>query len=172
MQIQSSLVSIEHLYDTLSYSIIQERLEFKTQELNLSNILTQRVDFLKYTFKTYKKITICDYEVKQQKKVATIETINYLESKYTLDKIYLVIGADNLKDIEKWTQFELLKLKVSFVVVTRSGFEVKNDIIQFNTIFLSLNISSTKLRENLDINFIPKQIQQKVQNIWKKELMQ
>ena len=45
MQIESSIVSIEHLYDTLSYSIISENLECKVARLNLSDILKQRVSF-------------------------------------------------------------------------------------------------------------------------------
>jgi len=43
-QIKSSLVSIEHLYNTLSFTLTQDKVAFKKEELNLSNLLFTRVN--------------------------------------------------------------------------------------------------------------------------------
>ena len=42
-QIKSSLVSIEHLYDTLSYTLSQDELLFETRKLDISQVLKERI---------------------------------------------------------------------------------------------------------------------------------
>lgn len=129
----------------------------------------ERFELLETLFDEDKKIEVCDFEIQQNRAVPTIETVKYLNEKYTPKKIYLVIGADNLKSLHLWDNFEQLQKLVKFIVIFREGYEVKNDIIQFNTINMDIDISSTCLRENFDIKYIPKKIQHKVQNIWKKD---
>ncbi|RLA76044.1 MAG: hypothetical protein DRG78_19755, partial [Epsilonproteobacteria bacterium] len=63
---------------------------------------------------------------------------------------------------------ELNKL-VKFIVISRDGYEVKNDIIQFINVKMDIKISSTVLRKEFDLKYIPKKIQQKVKQLWKKE---
>ncbi len=122
-----------------------------------------RLELLKKLFLNNNKIDILDYEIKQKKKTPTIQTIKFLKKLYkNIKNIYLIIGSDNLKDLSKWDNFELLKSKVKFVVITRDGFEVKNDIIQFQTINFDINISSSSLRKDLNLDYIPKQIQYEV----------
>ena len=120
-------------------------------------------------FQEFKKVEVSDFEITQNRAVPTIETVRYLQQKYSPKNIYLVIGADNLKSIHLWNNFEELKTSVKFIVIQREGYEVKNDIIRFNTINMDIGISSSLLRDNFDLKYIPKKIQQKVKNIWKKE---
>ena len=61
-----------------------------------------------------------------------------------------------------WNSFEKLKEEVEFLVVTREGYEVKDDIISFKKINLNINISSSSLRDELDLDYIPKKIVKKV----------
>jgi len=129
----------------------------------------QRFDLVKELFENNDKIVVTDFETKQQKPIATIETVQYLKSLYDATKIYLIIGADNIKGLEKWDQFDLLKQLVEFVVVTRYENEVKNDINLSKKINMNINISSTSLREEHNLDYIPKKIAQKVKQIWNKE---
>ena len=115
------------------------------------------------------RIIIDDYEIIQHKPTPTIYTIKYLKSKYKTKKIYFIIGADNLAKLHLWDNFEELNQLVSFVVVSRNGIKLNNDIIPFINIALDINISSTAIRENLDLKFIPQKIQKKVTKLWKKE---
>lgn len=128
----------------------------------------ERFNLLKECF-IDEKIEISDFEIKQSMPVHTIKTIKHLKSKINPNKIYLIIGADNLEKLHLWQGFDELQDLVSFVVISRDENVLKNDIIQFKNIDLKLNISSTAIRENLDLRYIPKIIQQKVKKLWKQE---
>jgi len=116
------------------------------------------------------EVCISDFEIQRAKPTPSIITVEHFKTLYQPKKIYLVIGSDNLKSLHLWDKFEKLQKLVEFIVINRDGYEVKNDIIDFKTIQMNINISSTSLRDSLDIKYIPKQIQQKVNHIWNKEL--
>ena len=127
-----------------------------------------RFDIIQELYKDHRKVKILDFELKQNKPTPTIDTINYILDQYSPSKIYLIIGADNLKSLHLWQNFEQLNQLVTFVVISRKGYEEKNGIIKFINIKLDVNISSTTLRKNLDLKYIPKKIEQKVKQIWNK----
>ena len=129
----------------------------------------ERFELLIDLFQDVANVEVSDFEIMQNRAVPTVETVRYLKQKYSPQNIYLVIGSDNLKSIHLWNNFEELTKSVQFIVIQREGYEVKNDIIRFNTIMMDIDISSTLLRDKFDLKYIPKKIQQKVQNIWKKE---
>ena len=128
-----------------------------------------RYEILTHMYDVNPEILISDFEIKRNEATPSIITVEHFKSLYKAKKIYLVIGADNLKSLHLWDSFEKLKTLVEFIVVNRDGYEVKNDIIQFKTINMNIDISSTSLRDTLDIKYIPKKIQQKVNDIWNKE---
>ncbi len=129
-----------------------------------------RFDILNELFEDDKKIEVSDFEINQDVAVPSIQTVKYLKKRYNPEIIYLVIGADHLKTINLWDKFEELKEMVHFIVISRDGYEVKNDIIQFINIKMNIDISSTSIRENFDLKYIPIKIKQKVKQIWNKEL--
>ncbi|MEA3512257.1 MAG: nicotinate (nicotinamide) nucleotide adenylyltransferase [Campylobacterota bacterium] len=128
-----------------------------------------RLDILNLLYDNNSDVDVLDFEIKQNKATPSIETVFYIKKLYKPSKIYLTIGSDNLESLDKWYQFDKLKKYVDFIVVQRDGYEVKNDIIQFKTINMDIRISSSKLRKDFDINYIPKKIQKKVLKIWNKE---
>jgi len=128
-----------------------------------------RLELLKDMYKNSNNIEIIDYEVKQKKKITSYETIKFLKNNYSINKIYLVIGADNLNDVHLWYNFENLKNEVEFIVFSRDNISLKNNSIEFINFELYETVSSSKLRKNMDINFIPKKIQNKVKKLWKIE---
>jgi nicotinate-nucleotide adenylyltransferase len=128
-----------------------------------------RLNLIKELFQENKNIEVTDFEIKRNKATPTIETIRYIKKIYNPKKIYLIIGADNIKSLYLWQDFDKLKQSVTFISISRDGYEEKNDIIQFINIKIDINISSTTLRENLDLRYIPKKIEQKVKELWKKE---
>ena len=128
-----------------------------------------RFSLIKKVFKNEKKIKISKFEVKQKTKVPTIKTVKYLKKRYGAKKIYLIIGADNLKSLHLWYNFKELKKMVKFVVFTRDGFDLKSEYVGIYPITLNINVSSTNLRKNIDSKQIPKKIRKKVKKIWKKE---
>lgn len=115
-------------------------------------------------------ILISDFEIKRNKPTPSILTVEHYKNLYNPKKIYFVIGSDNLQTLHLWDNFEKLNELVEFIVFNREGYEPKNDIIQFKPINMNINISSSSLREKLDLKYIPKKIQKEVTDIWKKEL--
>ena len=128
-----------------------------------------RFELISSLFEDEQDIEVSDFELKQQFAVPSIVTVNHFKRKYSPSKIYLIIGADNLKSIHLWNNFNELNGLVEFVVISRDGYEVKNDIIRFIKLDMDINISSTTLRDNFDLKYIPIKIQQKVKQLWNKE---
>lgn len=123
-----------------------------------------REQLLKKVFFKTAKVEICDYEIKQKRAVYSIETIKYLKNLYNPSKIYLIIGADNVKGLDKWSCINELKSLVDFVVASRNGF-IDNDFTKFKNLKVDIDISSTKLRDKIDLNFIPIQIKEDIINL-------
>ncbi len=131
---------------------------------------SERFELLKDLFEENKKVEIYDYEIKQKKKTPTFETISFLKASYNIEKIYLIIGADNLKNIHLWYNFLELKKFVSIVVVTRDGIVLENDsLLDLRYLYLDVKVSSTNLRENMNLDLIPTKLREKVRELWKKE---
>jgi nicotinate-nucleotide adenylyltransferase len=126
-----------------------------------------RFSLIKRVFENEKKVKVSKYEVKKEQKVPSIETVRYLKKKYDADKIYLIIGADNLKSLHLWYNFEELKDLVKFVVFARNGLGLESEHVDIQPINLNVDVSSTDLRENIDLKQIPKKIRKKVKKIWK-----
>ena len=127
-----------------------------------------RFKLLKKIFLNYKKVEICDFEINQNKSTYSIETIKYLKKLYNPTKIYFIIGEDNLENLDKWHKIDDLKEFVEFVVASRSSFKNENTKT-FKTLDIDIDISSTALRENIDLKFIPLEIKDDIINLQKKE---
>ncbi len=127
-----------------------------------------RYKWLKTIFKNYKKVSILDYEIKQNRAVTTIETVKYLKKLYNINNFYLIIGADNLKDLHKWKNFNQLNKLVTFIVATRNNIKVPKNLINLK---ISANISSTKLRETLDKRYLPTSVSDEIIKYYKRKQM-
>ena len=112
-----------------------------------------RLKWLKKVISKYKNVKLCDYEIRNKRSTYTIETVKYLKKRYKPKKIYLIIGADNLKDLHKWYKFKKLKKEVEFVVAKRKNFKVPPN---YKTIDIDIPISATKLRKKPQKRFLPK----------------
>ena len=89
---------------------------------------------------------VLDFEIKQNRQVASIETIQYILDNYSIDKIYLIIGADNVQSLPKWKDYEKLKKLVTFIIATRDGLNIPKNLQKLD---INATISSTLLRKNL-----------------------
>jgi len=129
----------------------------------------KRLELIIDLYEDNKKIKIINYEVKQNKKITSYETVQFLQKQYNIEKIFLIIGADNLKDVHLWYNFKNLKELVQFVVISRDNIKLKNNYIDPIYIEFNEDISSTSLRETKELKYIPKKIQNKVKELWKIE---
>lgn len=110
----------------------------------------QRFNRLKEILKEYKNIEVSNFEIEQNRAVSTIESVKYLEESYIVK--YIVIGADNLKNIDRWRDFELLNSKIIWVVATRDGYRLEIDKLKkFQILNIDAKISSSQIRKELEI---------------------
>lgn len=120
-----------------------------------------RLKWLKELFNNEKKVFVSDFEVNQKQKTATITTVkNFLKS---YDKLYVVIGADNLKALHKWQDIEELKKLATFIVATRDNININDSFIK---LVVDVDISSTSLRENISKKYLPDKIANKIERFY------
>lgn len=123
-----------------------------------------RLNLIEKLFMDEEKVIVSDYEVNANESVPTIKTVKYLYDKYKPQKVYLIIGDDHLDTLSQWNSFDELKTLVEFVVINRH--DRKTD---YKSLPLNIDVSSSKLREHMDLEFIPNKIKNEVNELWKKE---
>jgi nicotinate-nucleotide adenylyltransferase len=121
-----------------------------------------RLAWLKEIFAENDKVEVSSYEVDQQRSVATIESVEHLLRCY--DKLYLVIGADNLQSLHKWHAYEKLLKKATFIVASRDNIKVPDRFIKLD---INEDISSSRLRKELDISKLPKKRAKEIAQYYK-----
>ena len=126
-----------------------------------------RYELLKKVFHKFENVEISDYEINQQKTSYSFNTVNYLKNLYNPSKIYLIIGEDNIKNLDKWYKYDELKKLVEFVVASRTGFETK-EANKFKNLDINIKISSTELRDKINLDYIPREIKDDILNLTKK----
>ncbi len=121
-----------------------------------------RFKWLKEIFKDFKNVKIDKYEVNQNRQVTTIESVKHLLKTYK--NVYLVIGADNLSSLEEWNSYQELKSLVTFIVASRDDIIIGKKFIQLN---IDEKISSSKLRENIEISMLAKECAVEIKQYYK-----
>ncbi len=112
-----------------------------------------RLSWLKTIFADEEKVSVCDYEIRQNEKVPTIQSVKELLKRF--QKVYVVIGADNLLNLHKWHNYDQLSRLVEFIVVPREDYRVDT---RYQTIEINVPISSSELRKNIDKKWLPKKV--------------
>ena len=123
-----------------------------------------RIAWLKKIFAPYDNVAIESYEVDLKRQVSSFESVKYLLKRYK--KIYLIIGADNLKALSKWNNYSELKELVTFVVVSRDGIEIPANFLKLK---VEENISSTQLRKHIDSSKLSKICSNEITEFYKEK---
>lgn len=83
----------------------------------------------------------------------TIDTLIHLKEKFPNKTFCLILGADNLKTIHKWKNFEILLRDYEIYLYDRPGFNLDHKLLKDAKINYfkspSINISSTYIRNCL-----------------------
>ena len=124
----------------------------------------RRLEWLKEIFSSYERVVVDAFEVQMGKTTPTIKTVEYLLKSY--ERIYVVIGADALKSLNKWYQFDALKKKVTFIVTSRDGIKIPQEFMQLK---IDKNISSTALRNKMDKKQLCKINAEEIYNYYKEK---
>lgn len=97
------------------------------------------------------KLEICNEEFHLPRPSYTIDTLTYLKEKYPTHIFSLIMGADNIANITKWKNYQLLLDNYTIYVYNRKTENISNQISS-NITYLDaplLDISSTYIRELL-----------------------
>ena len=120
-----------------------------------------RYKLVKKSFSNIGCVKFSNYEIKQNRSVYTIETYKKLKRRFNIK--FIIIGADNLKSIKKWKDFNILNNKITWIVATRSKrFPRKLPLKRYIILNIDADVSSTQIREGKKLNFIDKKIKSQV----------
>ncbi len=131
---------------------------------SLSASLEDRINMLKF-FENDKVEILTQYNNLEY----TYMIFEELEKVYPASYLYLIIGADNIVEFDKWKNYEQL-LKHKIIVVNRNNinideyiekFDKRENLIVVNN-FDSTPISSTEIRQNVDNQDVKKYIDDRV----------
>jgi len=127
---------------------------------------TLRLKWLKDITNEFTNVKIDSFEIDKNRPVSSIETVQYVQETYKPDEIFLIIGADNLENLSKWKEFELLDKKVTWVVATRDGLNIPDKFIKLN---VKKEISASELRDELQEEFITKNTLKDIEAFYHKQ---
>ena len=120
-----------------------------------------RYNMLKLVCDKNKDFLVSDIELKQEKQLYTIETLELLQSEYPNNIICFTIGTDNLKEISKWGSSEKLVTHFKILVLERDE-ECMDEIIENDEFLLKHKESFIKLKENIRSNISSTFVREKI----------
>ncbi len=118
--------------------------------------IKHRISMLELVFKGTQSVQISDFEDKSQQ-IFTYQTYMHFKEIYPQDKIFIVMGSDNIKTIKSWKNADYLIKNCNFLVFLRNN-DDPIDILQHtggaNIIFKKDvgECSSSKIRKFLSNN--------------------
>lgn len=120
-----------------------------------------RYNMLKLVCDKNKDFIVSDIELKQEKQLHTIETLELLQNEYPNNIICFTIGTDNLKEISKWGASEKLVTNFKILVLERDE-DCMDEIIENDEFLLKHKESFIKLKENIRSNISSTFVREKI----------
>lgn len=120
-----------------------------------------RYNMLKLVCDKNKDFLVSDIELKQERQLYTIETLELLQKQYPDNTICFTLGTDNLKEISTWQEADKLVSNFKILVLERD--EDNMDKIINEDEFLKIHKSSfIKLKENIRSNISSTFVREKI----------
>ena len=94
------------------------------------------------------KVSIDDFELKNNSVSFTIDTIHYLRNKYIDSSLYMIIGYDQYKNFKKWKNYEEILNYVKVICFMRNS-DSFDEIFPATIVDFDYDISSTLIRKTL-----------------------
>lgn len=137
----------------------------KENKTNATN--EDRINMVNLAIKDENGFEIDTFEIEKKGVSYTIDTVNYLKSKY--DNLYFICGADLIFEIDLWKDYEKLLKSVNFIIANRVPYtplELEEAVKVINKKYGShinilkdfefVNLSSSEIRTNIknDVSFM------------------
>lgn len=128
---------------------------------------SDRIEMCRIVCEDFFKAELCLIEFEREGKSYTVDTVKALKNKYPDDKIYIAIGADMVKSLDTWYDFENLKKIASFVAFNRGGDrEFSADVKRMRALGADITVfgdkitkvSSSELRKGINKKFLPEKV--------------
>ncbi|HPF97541.1 MAG: nicotinate (nicotinamide) nucleotide adenylyltransferase [Flavobacteriaceae bacterium] len=132
--------------------VVTPQSPFKTKQSMLDNY--QRLEMVYRATEDYPKLRPSDIEFNLPQPNYTINTLVYLQEKYTNYEFALIMGEDNLNSFHKWKNYEVILENHELYVYPRiSQDTTENDLRQSKKVHLIdapiMEISSTFIRNSI-----------------------
>lgn len=113
-----------------------------------------RLAMLKLAVGGREKIEISEMEFDRRGPSYTVDTLAELRRQNPDDDFFFLIGADNISEMEGWHRPEKILEMVKVAAAARPGFSATGKFTAMIELFdmIPVNISSTKIRENVRSN--------------------
>ena len=122
-----------------------------------------RYNMLKLICNKEEMLQVSDIELKQEKQLYTIQTLDIFKQKYKDYDIYFVMGTDNLKELETWKEAERLLNEYKIIVLERDNDNLLQ-MLQKNSFLNKYKDSLIKI-EGIDKIFLSSSmIREKIKN--------
>lgn len=120
-----------------------------------------RYNMLKLVCDKNENFVVSDIELKQEKQLHTLETLELLQKQYPNNIICFTIGTDNLKEISTWGEAERLVTDFKILVLERDE-DNMDEIIKQDKFLLEHKDSFIKLKENIRSNISSTFVREKI----------
>lgn len=126
------------------------------------------------------QIKVSDIEFKLPKPSYTIDTLTYLQEKYSQHQFFVIMGSDSFQNLPKWKNFEALVKNYKFIVYRRPGFDISEkygaDItyLEAPMLELSATLIRNNCKEGINIRYlVPEAVRQEIErnNYFKEEVV-
>jgi len=126
----------------------------------------QRLEWCHLLFDDIPKVIVDEYEIQQGKSIRTSQTVKHFNTMYEVG--YLIIGSDNLSTLTKWHEFEWLNKTITWVIATRAKHPLNTENLRsWKILEIDFPVSSSHIREKIDLHYIDNKIKQSVQKALK-----
>ena len=115
--------------------------------------IEDRIAMVKLAAENIERAEVSYYEAEQQGVVYSYQTLDYFQSLYPGDEIFMLIGSDSMVNLSKWKNIDYLVSKYKFIVAKRPGVKISGKTKYFDRcLFISgemSDVSSTDIRKLL-----------------------
>lgn len=132
---------------------------FKTHSCAPASV---RLEWLRTIFSDWERVEVSDFEITRNRPTPSIETVRHFAKE--AERLYFIIGADNVATLPQWHAYDELNAQVTWVVAKRGDIEIPDPMIVLD---IDQPISSTALREHMTQHHLPPQIAKEIAAFYK-----
>jgi len=133
-----------------------------------------RIDLLKASIRGDERFGLIDWEVRQPPPSYTWKTVKHLKAEFPADRLFWIIGSDQLPSLGQWAEPETLFSIIEFIVLERPGYrtdvspvpEARLHFHPMHVIDISSTLIRSRLREGKRVDFfLPSPVLEKLDQL-------